>query len=79
MKPSIGRIVLFFPPTDEDREPYPAMVTRVHPGNDDSGLVDLVTFGPSSIYFQHNIPGGDPARFPPNAVAGTWQWPPRVT
>lgn len=68
MKPTIGRIVHFH----QEGGPYPAIVTAVN----ESGTVELATFGKNSLYFQHDVPewtGQGPV--PAN---GTWSWPPRV-
>jgi hypothetical protein len=66
--PTIGRTVHF---TSLDGETYAGIITRVI-GGATGTVVDLVTFGPNSVYFNHNVPfsvGPDP---------GHWTWPPRV-
>lgn len=66
--PQVGDPVFFVAPTDcqNDGTPsfYAAIVTVVRdPLNGDC---DLVTFGPNSIYFNHNIP------YAPLLKAGHW-------
>lgn len=58
-----GKHVLFAPPQeckgDKTPEFYPAIITKVNGPAEGFGGVrtfDLVTFGPNSVYFQHNIP-----------------------
>lgn len=69
----IGRMVHFFPPREcvaggpSKRECYAAIVV----GLNEDGTVELATFGPNSVYFQHNVPmlmGG---------LESGWAWPPR--
>jgi hypothetical protein len=71
-KPSVGRIVLF----EEKGGPYAAIITRVNDGSETPaslpGTVELATFGPNSVYFQHGVP------YNAEAHTGTWRWPPRV-
>ena len=76
--PSIGRVVIFTASyaegidNDGNRvikiDCYPGIVTRVH----DGGVVDIVTFGPSSIYHNNGVPYGVDQ-------SGTWAWPQHVT
>lgn len=79
MKPTVGRIVHFYPPgacrTDATPDCYAAIVTAVHPEVDGVLLpnVDLATFGPQSLYFQLNVPYS-----PGPATYGRWQWPERT-
>jgi len=72
MKPSVGRIIHFAPPQEctgpESLTLYPAIITQVNEG----GTVELVTFGPNSVYFQHSI------SFSEELKPGTWSWPPKV-
>lgn len=82
-KPSIGRIVHFAPP-QECVGPaslclYPAVITQVNPQTGDPSnsqgcgeTVELATFGPNSLYFQHQV------KFSPEPRAGHWFWPARV-
>jgi hypothetical protein len=68
MRPTIGRVVHFAAPVDCGGQIYPAMVTRVAI---DGQTLDLVTFGPDSIYFQHAVR-------PREGDGGGWFWPERV-
>jgi len=75
MKPTIGRTVHFRGANRDGSagDVYAAIITAVH----ENGTVDLVTFGPNSVYFQHNVPQDDhPQSAEP--LAGCWSWPPRV-
>lgn len=77
MQPTIGRMVHF---TGCDEEggctgPYAAIVTKVHPATEnDVERVDLVTFGPQSIYFQLQVQ----VAFSAEPTPLFWSWPPRV-
>lgn len=78
MKITIGRSVHFVPP-QECTAPatlafYTAIVTQVNPpvGENAPETVELATFGPNSLYFQHAIP------FSEELKPGHWSWPPRV-
>lgn len=82
-KASVGRMVHFAPPQEcvgpESLLLYPAIITQVNPQTADLSenqgcgeSVELVTFGPNSVYFQHKIP------FSAEAKPGHWNWPPRV-
>lgn len=81
-KPSVGRTVHFTPPqecrNDKTPEFYAAIITQVNLGPPEGAMsdlgetVELVTFGPNSVYFQHRVP------FAPEHKPGTWTWPPRV-
>ena len=70
-KPSIGRIVHF---TAADGPPktgsaaYASIITAVNA--DES--VELATFGPNSLYFQHAV------KFDADGANHTWRWPPKV-
>lgn len=69
-KPTIGRVVEFtaFRGHEEsERDAYAAIITKVYP----DGVVDLVTFGPNSFYFQHRI------AYDAEGEAMTWRYPPR--
>lgn len=85
-KPSIGRTVHFAPP-QECVGPaslclYPAIITQVNkvsvgvPGDDihtnQVETVELATFGPNSLYFQHKVP------FSSEPKPGHWFWPARA-
>lgn len=71
-KPSVGRVVHFAPPQEcvgpASLTCYPAMITQVNPDE----TVELVTFGPNSVYFQHGISFSDEPK------PGCWSWPPRI-
>ncbi len=83
VKPSIGRIVHFAPPSDcvgpKSPTVYPAFITQVNEvgplpegcGTDQVDTVELTTFGPNSVYFQHKVP------FSEEPKPGFWSWPPR--
>jgi hypothetical protein len=80
--PTVGRMVHFFP-KNEERHPggivfYASIVTQV---NGDLTL-DLATFGPNSLYFQHNVPmfgqkfdATDEHPAGSFAFAWGWSWP----
>lgn len=68
-KPSVGRMV-HFRASDGDPGPYPGIIVRVH--WQDGETVDLVTFGPNSLYHNHLV------KFSAEPKAGCWNWPPRV-
>ncbi len=68
--PTVGRIVHYYPKqaciTPDSMEKYASMVTQVNA----DGTVELVTFGPNSVYFQHKVThSSTPAH-------GCWSWPP---
>lgn len=71
MKPTIGRIVHYRAHHDCGGETYAGIITRVSADPTDT-KVDLVTFGPNSIYHNHNVP------FQEEGAFGCWSWPPRV-
>lgn len=84
-KASVGRTVHFAPPQDcvgpASLCLYPAIITQVNrevkgvpgdSGSDKPETVELVTFGPNSVYFQHAVP------FSSEPKAGHWFWPARV-
>lgn len=70
--PTVGRIVHF---TGTDGDTYAAIIARVYV--DDrlraDNCVDLVTFGPFSIYHQPAV------NHSPEPKPGHWSWPPRVS
>lgn len=82
-KASVGRMVHFAPP-QECVGPaslclYPAIITQVNAATGDPATsqgcqesVELVTFGPNSVYFQHKAP------FSSEPKPGHWFWPARV-
>lgn len=60
---------------------YPAVITQVNreikgvPGDDGTDMaetVELATFGPNSLYFQHKV------KFSSEPKPGHWFWPARV-
>ena len=72
--PTIGRGVIFTALNEERVEAngrvvtlqtYPGTIVKVH----DDGVVDLVTFGPASLYHNNGI------RYGAHGQAGTWQYP----
>lgn len=71
-KPSEGRIVHFVPPSQNvgpaSIKLVASMVTQVNP----DGTVELATFGPNSLYFQHGIP------YSAELKPGHWSWPART-
>lgn len=71
MKPTICRSVIFIPLADcaQDQQ-YPAIVSQVNA--DDS--LELATFGPNSLYFQHKVKPFDVD----HPELGGWIWPPRA-
>jgi hypothetical protein len=79
-KASPGRMVHFVPPQECTAERtlafYPAIVTQVNgfglPGLPAVETVELATFGPNSLYFQHAIP------FSETLKPGHWSWPART-
>lgn len=68
-KPSVGRIVHFVPPmecTATTTLPfYASVISQVNP----DGSVELATFGPNSLYFQHAIQHSEKLK------PGHWSWP----
>jgi hypothetical protein len=71
--PTIGQIVHFFPPSEcaGPIRMYAAIVTQT---NLDCTL-ELATFGPNSLYFQHNVPKfGDDCAMTPEHPEGKWSW-----
>lgn len=71
----IGMDVFFTPPQackqDGTLDYYPAKITKVNPRSAEFGnveTVELVTFGPNSIYFQHNVPHHHELK------PGHWSW-----
>jgi hypothetical protein len=76
-KPSVGRMVHFAPPQEcvgpESLCLYPEIITQVNNcGPNEEPNVELVTFGPNSVYFQHRVP------FASEPKPGHWFWPARV-
>lgn len=81
IRPSIGRTVHFTPPQEcvgpESLLKYPAIITQINPANilmadktlPEIETVELATFGPNSLYFQHKVP------FAPVPTPGHWNWP----
>lgn len=84
MKPTVGRIVHYAPPQDckgkTTPDFYAAIITQVShevkgvPGDDGSDIpetIELATFGPNSLYFQHKV------SYSETLEAGKWTWPPK--
>lgn len=81
--PTIGRTVHYTPPQEcvgpESLTKYPAIITQVNTvpeqkegeGTDEIDTVELVTFGPNSVYFQHKVP------YSTEPKSGHWNWPAR--
>lgn len=72
--PTIGRIIIFTASNTESVDghvrtvkidSYPGIIVRAH----DGGVVDIVTFGPHSMYHNNGIP------FDPHGRSGTWMYP----
>lgn len=76
-KPSVGRMVHFVPPmectADTTLPHYAAIIAQVNPAKKGKPeTVELATFGPNSLYFQHEIPFSEVYK------PGHWSWPPRT-
>lgn len=84
-KPRLGRVVIFTPPQEcvgpASLTSYAAIVSQVNPAHkavsylvdvDIPETVELATFGPNSLCFQHKVP------YSPEAKPGHWSWPTRV-
>lgn len=80
--PTIGRTVHYTPPQEcvgpESLTKYPAIITQVNvepaagsTQDNEIQTVELVTFGPNSVYFQHKVP------FSNEPKSGHWNWPAR--
>jgi hypothetical protein len=68
--PTIGRVVVFTAWRGEGEasgkvDEYPGTIVKVHA----DGVVDIVTFGPNSVYHNNGVPYGA------NGQAGTWRYP----
>jgi len=73
-KPTLGRVVIFTAWRGEGeasgkRDEYTGLVVGVSQA--DVGMVDLKTFGPTSIYSNQCVP------YDANGVARTWRYPER--
>jgi hypothetical protein len=68
IKPTVGRDVHFQSYNENGECHYAAKVTQVN----EDGTLELATFGPNSLYFQHKVPYSEVPK------AGHWNWPPRV-
>jgi hypothetical protein len=66
--PSVGRMVHYQSYNEKGACAYAAIITQVNA----DGTVELATFGPNSVYFQHAV------KFSPEPLASHWSWPPRV-
>lgn len=73
LRPSKGRIVIFTAWRGHEQGEVDEYASHVV-GTDkaDRGIVDLVTFGPQSTYFQRDVP------YHPDGKAKTWRYPPHV-
>lgn len=75
MTPTLGRIVHYVPPQDcvgpNSLLMYAAIVAKVNTEKFPE-TVELATFGPNSLYFQHEVP------FSEEYKPGHWSWPARV-
>jgi hypothetical protein len=71
-KPTVGRMVHFAPPQEcvgpASLTLYPAIISQVNT----DGTVELATFGPNSLYFQHKV------QFAAEPKPGHWFWPARA-
>lgn len=65
--PAINRHVLY---NGTDGKKYAAIITAVH----EAGLVDLVTFGSTSVYFQLDVIAKDMVP-EGGSIAGSYEWP----
>lgn len=67
-KPSVGRIVHYKAPANDEYPPrtLAALITMVN----EDGTVALCCFGPFGFGFRNNITQGD--------EQSQWNWPPRV-
>ena len=65
--PTIGRVVHYRAAAECGGEIYAGMIVRVHEA---PGVVDLVTFGSTSIYHNNGVP------FAAESTPGAWSWPP---
>lgn len=79
--PSIGRVVHYQSYNENGECSYAAIITQINSevkgvpgdhGSDRQETVELVTFGPNSVYFQHKVP------FSEQPKPSHWSWPPRV-
>lgn len=79
-KPTVGRMVHFAPPQEcvgpASLTLYPAIITQVNESKVSEGApphqtVELATFGPNSLYFQHGV------EFSAEPKPGHWFWPKR--
>lgn len=67
--PSVGRMVHYYPPEGQGGGFYAAIIVQVNSGGMN---VELATFGPNSLYFQHGV------EFSPEPKPGHWSWPKRA-
>lgn len=65
-KPTVARMVYYYSYNEKGECAYASIVTQI---NEDE-TVELVTFGPNSIYFQHNVPYSEEPK------ASHWSWMP---
>ncbi len=63
--PAVGRTVHFHSYNEKGQCPYAAMITQINA----DGTVELATFGPNSVYFQHNV------KFSHHPKPNHWSWP----
>lgn len=67
-EPTLGRIVLFTSfrgHEEKELDEYAALITKVH----HNGVVDLATFGSSSLYHKTSIP------YDADGRSGSWRYP----
>ena len=67
MKPTIGRIVHYQSYNEGGKCAYASIITQINP----DGTVELTTFGPNSLYYQHNVAYSEAPK------EKHWNWPPR--
>lgn len=68
MQPSVGRIVHYQSYNEKGACAYAAIITQVN----EDGTVELATFGPNSLYYQHGV------SFSETPKESHWSWPPKV-
>lgn len=66
--PTIGRTVHYQSYNEKGECAYASIITAIN----DDGSVELATFGPNSLYFQHG------KNYSETPKENHWNWPPRV-